>query len=145
VADQPKWAETASRHHRGLKDIRLAVISGAVIVYLICGCAGPPLVYWLVTQEQNWGQFWRVAAGPSGTVLAAAGAVFAAYLALLNGERNRNQDRESTDWDRRIEVERDLRARFMSAAEQLGDQRFHVRQAGAYMMAAIADDWLSFA
>lgn len=123
----------------------LKAITVAAVLYLISVGVGPPVVYRLVTTNQDWGQFWRVAAGPIGTMLAAAGAVLAAYFAMLNGERSRRLDREITDQDRRAAIERDLRARFTSAAEQLGDQRTNVRQAGAYAMAAIADDWLTLA
>ncbi|WP_235677055.1 pentapeptide repeat-containing protein [Mycolicibacterium porcinum] len=114
-------------------------------LYFVFVCAAPVLAYWAFTRQQNWGEFGRVVAGPIGTVLAAGGAVLAAYLALLNGDRTRAQDRETVDRDRRLQTERDLRARFMSAAEQMGDERFTVRQAGAYTMAAIADDWLALA
>jgi hypothetical protein len=50
---------------------------------------------WMVAVEHNWGEFWRVAVGPTGTTLAAAGAVLAAYFTVLNGERSPHQDRES--------------------------------------------------
>ncbi|NGX08819.1 hypothetical protein UI24_16175 [Mycobacteroides franklinii] len=110
---------------------------------MVGACVTPPTVYWLMTPTQNWGEFWKVAAGPIGTVLAAAGAVFAAYLALHNGERGRAQTQDDAARDRRAATERDLHSRFMSASVQMEGQRITVRQAGAYMMAAVADDWLA--
>lgn len=127
------------------KDRGFAAITVAVVLYVAAVGGGPALGYWLLAEDQDWGEFWRVAAGPTGTMLAAAGAVLAAYLALHNGERSRRQDRDSTDRDRRAATERDLRTRFTSAAEQLGDERINLRQAGAYAIAGIADDWLTHA
>lgn len=127
------------------KSVGLKAITGTVLLYLATVGGVPALMYRLLATERNWGEFWRVAAGPTGTMLAAAGAVLAAYFTLFNGELSRRQDRESTDRDRRNAAERDLRTRFTTAAEQLGDGRFSVRQAGAYAMAAIADDWLALA
>lgn len=45
----------------------------------------------------------------------------------------RNDDHES-----------DLRVRFATVAEQLGSANFSVRQAGAYALASLADDWQRF-
>lgn len=144
MADRSKSPQPTTRGQRD-KDRGFRAITVAVALYLASVGGGPALIYWLFAEDQDWGEFWRVAAAPTGTMLAAAGAVLAAYLALLNGERSRKVDRESTDRDRRVATERDLRARFTAAAEQLGDERINVRQAGAYAMAGIADDWLSLA
>lgn len=135
----------SAEQRQALARSRTRAILGAVTLYFAFVCAVPVLAYWAFTHQQNWGEFGRVVAGAIGTVLAAGGAVLAAYLALLNGDRTRAQDRETIDRDRRLQAERDLRARFMSAAEQMGDERYTVRQAGAYTMAAIADDWLALA
>lgn len=140
-----RWRPPSKRENSGAKGTRPGGTSVAVGVYLVSVSVAPAAVYWCVTNAQDWGEFWRIAAGPTGTMLAAAGAVFAAYLALFNGERTRRQERDLTDRDRRVATERDLRARFTSAAEQLGDRRLNVRQAGAYVMAGVADDWLSLA
>lgn len=137
-------ANQSKRQNKG-KGVRTRAISTAVAFYLGSVIAGPAVIYRLAATERNWGEFWRVAAAPTGTMLAAAGVVLAAWMTLLNGEATRHQDRESTNQDRRSAAERDLRSRFSSAAEQLGDPRFNVRQAGAYAMAAIADDWLALA
>ncbi|QVI29267.1 pentapeptide repeat-containing protein [Mycolicibacterium neoaurum] len=45
---------------------------------------------------------------------------------------------------RKDDRERELRARFSSIAEQLGSENFAVRHAGAYALAALADDWHRF-
>ncbi len=137
--------QSMARGQRDGKDRGFAAITVAVVLYVAAVGGGPALIFWLFAENRDWGEFWRVAAGPTGTMLAAAGAVLAAYLALHNGERSRRQDRDSTDRDRRAATERDLRTRFTSAAEQLGDERINVRQAGAYAMAGIADDWLTHA
>ncbi|SHY39326.1 Uncharacterised protein [Mycobacteroides abscessus subsp. bolletii] len=137
--------QSMARGQRDSKDRGFAAITVAVGLYVAAVGGGPALIFWLFAENRDWGEFWRVAAGPTGTMLAAAGAVLAAYLALHNGERSRRQDRDSTDRDRRAATERDLRTRFTSAAEQLGDERINVRQAGAYAMAGIADDWLTHA
>lgn len=42
------------------------------------------------------------------------------------------------------EIRRDLRARFTSAAEQLGSTGLATRMAGVYALAALADDWFAF-
>lgn len=145
MPDQSKPSKPPAKKVPGGKNGGLKAITGTVALYLATVGGVPSLMYWLLATEHNWGEFWRVAAGPTGTMLAAAGAVLAAYFTLFNGELSRRQDRESTDRDRRNAAERDLRSRFTTAAEQLGDGRFNVRQAGAYAMAAIADDWLALA
>ncbi|MEN4479246.1 pentapeptide repeat-containing protein [Mycolicibacterium cosmeticum] len=45
---------------------------------------------------------------------------------------------------RKDDRERELRARFTTIAEQLGAENFAVRHAGAYGLAALADDWHQF-
>lgn len=146
MEEQPERQQTGKAVQKhGSKAVRTRAISTAVGIYLGSVIAGPTVIYRLVATERNWGEFWRVAAGPTGTMLAAAGVVLGAWLTLRNGESTRLQDRETSDQDRRSAAERDLRSRFTSAAEQLGDPRFNVRQAGAYAMAAIADDWLTLA
>lgn len=127
----------------GAKSGGLKTITGTAVLYVATVGFVPSLMYQLLASEHNWGEFWRVAAGPTGTMLAAAGAVMAASFTVLNGERSRNLERESGERDRRLAAERDLRARFTTAAAQLGDTRLNIRQAGAYAMAAIADDWLA--
>ncbi|WP_165606818.1 pentapeptide repeat-containing protein [Mycolicibacterium iranicum] len=56
-----------------------------------------------------------------------------------------DRDRHKLDTDRRNDDrERELRARFTTVAEQLGSENFAVRHAGAYALAALADDWHGF-
>ena len=111
--------------------------------YLSAIWGTPVVVYWALTRAQNWGEFWKVAASPAGTMSAAAGAVLAAYIAILNGDRSRTQERNEADRSHRIAMDRDLRTRFTAASEQLAYERNVVKQAGAYSIAAIADDWLA--
>lgn len=88
-------------------------------------------------------EFWEVAGQPSATVLASAGVITAGYLAFHNGEKSRGLDaqhhRETINGDR----ESNLQDRYTAAAKQLGDDDHSaIRQAGAYAIGALVDDWL---
>lgn len=87
-------------------------------------------------------EFWGVAAQPLATAAAGAGAITAGYLAFYNGEKSRRQEaqkhRETMDRDHASE----LRARYTTAARQLGDDNAAIREAGIYAIAAIIDDWI---
>ncbi|NMD64249.1 UNVERIFIED_ORG: uncharacterized protein YjbI with pentapeptide repeats [Nocardia globerula] len=88
-------------------------------------------------------EFWEVAGQPSATVLASAGVITAGYLAFQNGEKTRGLDaqhhRETMNGDR----ESNLQDRYTAAAKQLGDDDHSaIRQAGAYAIGALVDDWL---
>lgn len=88
-------------------------------------------------------EFWKVAGQPSATVLASAGVIAAGYLAFHNGEESRRLDaqhhRETMNGDR----ESNLQDRYTAAAKQLGDDDHSaIRQAGAYAIGALVDDWL---
>ena len=86
--------------------------------------------------------FWDLAAQPAATVTAGVGAITAGYLAFHNGEKGRGLDaqhhRETMNGDR----ESNLQDRYTAAAKQLGDENSAIREAGAYAIAALADDWL---
>ena len=88
--------------------------------------------------------FWELVAQPLATSAAGAGAIGAGLLALHNGEKTRSLEgdhhRQTMDRDR----ESNLRDRYTTAAEQLGDENSAVREAGAYAIAALADDWLRY-
>lgn len=88
--------------------------------------------------------FWDLAAQPLATGAAGAGAIGAGLLALHNGAKTRalegTHHRQTMDRDR----ESNLRDRYTAAAKQLGDDNSAVREAGAYAIAALADDWLRY-
>lgn len=56
-------------------------------------------------------------------------------------DRRRHQLEKNRRHDDR---ERELRARFSAIAEELGSTKYAVRQAGAYALASLADDWHRF-
>ncbi|WP_172937337.1 pentapeptide repeat-containing protein [Rhodococcus sp. MS16] len=89
-------------------------------------------------------EFWDLAAQPAATVAAGVGAITAGYIAFHNGEKSRGLDaqhhRETVDGDR----ESNLQDRYTVAAKQLGDENSAVREAGAYAIAALVDDWLRY-
>ena len=63
-------------------------------------------------------------------------------LALDSNKYELDLKRHQLDADRRKDEEvRDLRARFTSATEQLSNPARTIRMAGAYALAALADDW----
>ncbi|WP_157534404.1 hypothetical protein [Microbacterium sp. Leaf320] len=67
---------------------------------------------------------------------------FDTQLALERGR----EDARATDVaaQRQLEVERDLRSRFVAAVELLGADAPVKRTAGLYALAALGDDWLAF-
>lgn len=68
---------------------------------------------------------------------------------IANAQHELDSDKYQLDRDqheldvvrRSDDRERELRARFTTVAEQLGSENFAVRHAGAYALAALADDW----
>ena len=76
-------------------------------------------------------EFWDIAAQPAATALAGFGAITAGYLAFRNGQKSREQERESG-----------LRERYTTAAQQLADDNPAIREAGVYALAALGDDWI---
>lgn len=90
----------------------------------------------------NSTEFWGLAAQPLAQSVVGAGAITAALLALHNGSKTRDLDRlhhqQTMDRDR----ETNLRERYTTAAQQLGDEQSTIREAGVHALAALADDWL---
>lgn len=88
--------------------------------------------------------FWDVAAQPTATVATGTAVLAAAYFAFHNGEETRTLEsqhhHELMDRDR----ESNLQDRYTAAGKQLGDDNSAVREAGAYAIAALADDWLRY-
>lgn len=89
-------------------------------------------------------EFWDLAAQPLATSVAGAGAIAAGLLALHNGAKTRALDgahhQQTMDRDR----EMSLRDRYTTAAEQLNNENSAVREAGAYALAALVEDWLRY-
>jgi uncharacterized protein YjbI with pentapeptide repeats len=87
-------------------------------------------------------------------VIGIGGAALVAYRRQDTAERTHQVaasqlqlDSQKYDLDRdrhQLETERDLRTRFTTIAEQLGSTNYAVRHAGAYALAALADDWHRF-
>lgn len=95
---------------------------------------------------------------PVATMIAAFGVILAAVIAFITGVLHRNVEhskvaleRDKHKHDRAEAVRRavtdqlrDLRARYSSAAEQLGHLNPTIRQAGAHSLAALTEDWNTF-
>ena len=82
---------------------------------------------------QEWR--WDIIAQPLATLGAGIAAIIAAWIAWFNGRQTRKQDKE-----------RALRERFTSIVEILSFENEDLikREAGAYALAALADDWADF-
>jgi uncharacterized protein YjbI with pentapeptide repeats len=71
--------------------------------------------------------------------------VAASQLQLDSQKYDLDRNQHQLETDRRTDdQERDLRTRFTTIAEQLGSDNYAVRNAGAYALAALADDWHRF-
>ncbi|WP_068280528.1 pentapeptide repeat-containing protein [Aldersonia kunmingensis] len=110
----------------------------------------------------DWQGFWSKASAPFGVVIAGMAVLGAGALVLHNGERQRHSDAEhQLDAARRWreeqhraaavadraharEVDRELRVRFNTAADQLAHPNPNLRRSGAAAIATLADDWHSF-
>lgn len=95
---------------------------------------------WLPTR---WN--WEIVAQPLATLGAGAFAIGAAVIALHNGNKDReaseNRHREET----RNNKERELRKRFIEIVSLLSDDSdLTKREAGAYALASLSDDWANF-
>ena len=84
-------------------------------------------------RDWNFSWDWSVAAQPLATLGAGTAAIIAAAIALHNGEKTREQDKERT-----------LRERFTSIIELLATDDLTKRESGAYALAALAGDWAAF-
>lgn len=93
---------------------------------------------------QEWR--WDIIAQPLATLGAGIAAIIAAAIALYNGEKTREQDKEIHEAKSRAEQERILRERFTSIVEMLStnSEDYTKRESGAYALAALADDWAVF-
>lgn len=87
---------------------------------------------------------WDILAQPLATLGAGFAAIVAAGIALHNGEKTREQDKEIHETSSRAEQERALRERFTSIVELLATEDLTKRESGAYALAALADDWAAF-
>ncbi|RYF50451.1 MAG: pentapeptide repeat-containing protein [Comamonadaceae bacterium] len=120
--------------------------SGRGVAATSAGAGGLALGYGasLLVPALGSPQFWDIAAQPVATAFAGIGAISAGYLAFQNGQKGRRLDaqhhRENAERDR----ESDLRDRYTTAAAQLADNHPAIREAGAYAIAALADDWIRF-
>ena len=95
-------------------------------------------------RDWNFSWDWSVAAQPLATLGAGIAAIIAAAIALHNGEKTREQDKEIHETSSRAEQERTLRERFTSIVELLATEDLTKRESGAYALAALADDWAAF-
>lgn len=91
---------------------------------------------------QEWR--WDIIAQPLATLGAGTAAIIAAWIALHNGKKTREQDKEIHEAKSRAEQERTLRERFTSIVELLATEDLTKRESGAYALAALADDWAAF-
>lgn len=105
--------------------------------------AVPPAVFAAVADDPNWGQFWTAAAAPYGTMAAGLAALSAAAIAFHNGSQQRNFESGKMAIEHDAATVRNLRERFTTATQQFAAEQHMIRQAGAYALAALADDWLA--
>ena len=93
---------------------------------------------------QEWR--WDIIAQPLATLGAGIAAIIAAWIALHNGKKTREQDKEIHEAKSRAEQESILRERFTSIVEMLStnSEDYTKRESGAYALAALADDWATF-
>ncbi|MFI8775442.1 hypothetical protein ACIGKQ_25330 [Gordonia sp. NPDC062954] len=102
----------------------------------------PPGLYWALADDENWGEFFKAAAIPYGATTAGLLALTAGALAFHNGGKDREARQHVDDRRDNAETIRELRARYTTAVEQLANTTTTISQAGAYAIAALADDWL---
>ena len=140
--NKPKPTDKKPVEHRVLVGV---IVAAAVVVAVM-------LVLAVLAIGFPWDGFWQVAAQPFATVLGGLAVLCGGALALYNGRETRDHDKRlaeqennrvtalaATDHER--ETVKELNARFSAAAIQLGDDKSAIRLAGAYSMAALADDW----
>lgn len=132
--------------------IRLSWLVGIGTIGVVIAGGGLFLWFaWLLSrQPASWtawlthvdGQGWFDAAKTTAAILAivgVGGAALVAYRRQDTAERAHNLESQRHQDDR----ERELRSRFTTIAEQLSGKSA-VRVAGAYALAALADDWHRF-
>ena len=112
-----------------------------ILVVTISGGAGFTLAGFLLRDWDFSG--WKFTQ-PIATIIASIIGLTAAWIALHNGQKTREQDKEIYEAKSRAEQERALRERFTSIVELLATDDLTKRESGAYALAALADDWATF-
>jgi uncharacterized protein YjbI with pentapeptide repeats len=145
---RPRWLYV--RNDQGRIRLSWLVAIGTVTVVMAGGALFLWFAWLLSRQPASWtawliyvdGQGWFDAAETTAVILAivgVSGAALVAYRRQDTAERTHNLESERHQDDR----ERELRSRFTTIAEQLSGKSA-VRLAGAYALAALADDWHRF-
>lgn len=119
----------------------MVVAGGALFLWFAWLLSRQP-VGWTAWLTHVDGQGWFDAAKTTAAILAIVGiggAALVAYRRQDTAERTHNLESQRHQDDR----ERELRSRFTTIAEQLSGES-SVRLAGAYTLAALADDWHRF-
>ncbi|WP_139057678.1 pentapeptide repeat-containing protein [Tsukamurella pseudospumae] len=115
---------------QGFAKHRTSCFSVAVILLY----SAAPAIFFFAAHNPNWGEFWKAAATPYGTVTAGFAAITAASLALKNGREDRLHKTES-------ELPRDLDTRYMAAVSQLSNKASIVRLSGVHNLYALSNEW----
>ena len=115
----------------------LGTLLGGLIVWIYGG---------FLYRDWSFSWQWSVAGQPLATFGAGIAAIIAAWIALHNGKKTREQDKEIHEAKSRAEQESILRERFTSIVEMLStnSEDYTKRESGAYALAALADDWATF-
>ena len=115
----------------------LGTLLGGLIVWIYGG---------FLYRDWSFSWQWSVAGQPLATFGAGIAAIIAAWIALHNGKKAREQDKEIHEAKSRAEQESILRERFTSIVEMLStnSEDYTKRESGAYALAALADDWATF-
>lgn len=115
----------------------LGTLLGGLIVWIYGG---------FLYRDWSFSWQWSVAGQPLATFGAGIAAIIAAWIALHNGKKTREQDKEIHEAKSRAEQESILRERFTSIVEMLStnSEDYTKRESGAYVLAALADDWATF-
>ena len=113
----------------------LGTLLGGLIVWIYGG---------FLYRDWSFSWQWSVAGQPLATFGAGIAAIIAAWIALHNGKKTREQDKEIHEAKSQAEQESILRERFTSIVELLATDDLTKRESGVYAMAALADDWAAF-
>lgn len=117
-----------------------ALLLGAIFVVIFAnlatGSAWPFTGHWPALEPSKWYDVSRSAITMVGLVGLGGGAIIA-YRKQRVSERSQQLDEDKHDHT----AITDLRARFTSAADQLGHDRAAVRLAGVYSLVALSEDW----
>lgn len=107
---------------------RLWIIAGIIIFLLLTAIALVPFAIPALTQPQT-------------QYLAGVMVLTAGILAFWGTQLTRSATEKNNLREHHREMETDLRSRFTSVATQLSDEKSSIRQAGAYSLAALSNDW----